>query len=121
MLDSQPGSLGGALRKLLDNGFGALQNRAELAAVEFKEEKDHAIEIFIWLTAALFFATITVVVLSATLILIFPDELRVYAAAGLTIIYLVGALWAFSGLKSRLKNRNIPFSATIDELKKDRE
>ena len=123
MFDSEPASPGllSSLRRLLDTGLAALQNRAELLAVEFKEEKDHAIELVLWVMAVLVFAIMTLVVLTATLILIFAQELRVYVAGVLTLLYLAGAIWAFLGLRTRLKNRSLPFSATVEEIKKDRE
>jgi len=110
-----------SLRKLLDTGLATVQNRAELLAVEFQEEKDHAIELILWLMALLCFALMTLLILSVTIILIFPADLRAYAAGGLALIYLSGAIWSFVQLRTRLKNRTIPFSATIEEIKKDRE
>jgi len=123
MDNAEPASPGffASVRKLLDTGLATLQNRVELLAVEFQEEKDHAVELLMWVVALLFFGILTVVVLTATIILIFPQELRVYAAGGLTLLYLLGAIWAFLGLRTRLKNRPIPFSASIEEIKKDRE
>ena len=41
-----------SLRKLLDTGLATVQNRAELLAVEFQEEKDHAIELIMWVMAS---------------------------------------------------------------------
>jgi len=123
MFDSQPASSGlfTSLRKLLDTGLATLQNRAELLSVEFKEEKDHAIELGIWLTMVLFFSIMALIVLTATIILLFPQDLRVYAAGAITLLYLIGAVWSFLGLRSRLKSRPLPFSATVEEIKKDRE
>jgi len=110
-----------SLRKLLDTGLATVQNRVELLAVEFKEEKDHAIELIIWVMALLCFALMTLLILSVTIILVFPEQLRAYAAGGLALIYLAGAVWSFLQLRTRLKNRPIPFSSTIEEIKKDRE
>ena len=122
MLNSEPApGLFHSLRKLFDTGLMAVQNRAELLAVEFQEEKENVIGLFLWLVAALFFLITTVLVLSATIILLFPEEFRFYAAGGLTILYLAGAVWSIAGLKKRLKNRALPFSATLEEIKKDRE
>jgi uncharacterized membrane protein YqjE len=123
MFDSQSASPGlfTSLRKLLDTGLAALQTRAELLSVEFKEEKDHAAEMLIWLMMVVFFAIMAALLLSATIIVLFPEGLRVYAAGGLTLIYFAGAIWSFAGLRTRLKNRPIPFSATVEEFKKDRE
>ena len=123
MVDSEPASPGlfSSLRKLLDTGLATLQNRAELLAVEFQEEKDNVIQLAMWVAALLFFSIMAVIVFTATIILIFPEELRVYVAGALTVLYLLGALWAFLGVRARLKHRAIPFSATVDEIKKDRE
>src|SRR4051812_6927516 len=102
MLDSEPASSGlfSSLRKLLDTGLAALQNRAELLSVEFKEEKDQAMELGLWLCLVLFFAIMTVLVLTATIVLLFPEERRVYVAGALTLLYLIGAIWSLLGLRA---------------------
>ena len=66
MHNSEPASPGllPSLRTLLDTGLTLLQNRAELLAVEFQEEKDNVIAVAIWVVAALFFAMMTVLVLT---------------------------------------------------------
>src|SRR5207247_4909156 len=107
MDNAEPASPGffASVRKLLDTGLATLQNRVELLAVEFQEEKDHTVELLLWVVALLFFAILTVVVLTATIILVFPRDLRVYAAGALSLLYLLGAVWSFYGLRSRLKGR----------------
>ena len=89
--------------------------------MEFKEEKDHALELMTWLMMLLFFGIMAVLVLSATIILLFREDLRVYAAIGLALLYLAGAIWSLMGLRKRLKERPMPFSATVEEIRKDRE
>jgi len=123
MFNSEPASPGllTSVRKLLDTGLATVQNRAELAAVEFKEEKDHAMELMLWATVVFFFAIMASLVLTATIIFAFPENQRVYVAGVFTLVYLAGGVWAFLGLKTRLKNQPVPFSATVDEIKKDRE
>ena len=108
-------------RRLLDYALGAFYNRVELLAVEFKEEKTNVVELFICVAATLFFAMMTVIVLTATVILLFREEWRIYAAGGFCLIYLIGAIWSFLRLKSRLRQSGLPFSESINELKKDRE
>src|ERR1041384_5966601 len=108
-------------RRLLDHAMGAVHNRVELLAVEFKEEKTNVVELLLCVAAALFFAMMTVIVLTATVILLFPQENRVYAAGGFCLIYLIGAIWSILRLKSRLKQNGTPFAESINELKKDRE
>ena len=108
-------------RRLLDNALGAFYNRVELLAVEFKEEKTNVVELFICVAATLFFAMMTVIVLTATVILLFREEWRIYAAGGFCLVYFIGAICSFLWLKSRLKQGGLPFSESINELKKDRE
>jgi len=121
MPDSEPAGLFGSARNLIDTGLAAVQNRAELLSVEFKEEKDHILEVGFWLTFALFFGIMTVLVLTATVILLFSEEYRIYAAGAFCIVYLAGTIWAILGLRKRLQSRPVPFAATVEELKKDRE
>src|SRR6185503_4829878 len=101
--DSHTPGLFHSLRKLLDTGLAAIHNRAELFAVELQEEKTHVIEILLWVSALLFLTMMTVIVLTATVILLFPEEVRVYVAGGFCLLYLGGAVWTFLGLKARLK------------------
>src|SRR5437588_11365990 len=105
MLDSEPASALGlltSLRKLLDTGLASLQNRAELLVVEFHEEKDHAVELLLWVIAVLFFASMTGLAFTATIILLFPEgKPRALVAGGLSILYLIGGLWASLGLRAR--------------------
>jgi len=120
-LEDHPPGLFDSGRRLLDHALGAFSNRVELLAVEFKEEKTNVVELFICIAAALFFAMMTVIVLTATVILLFREEWRVYAAGGFCLIYLTGAIWSFLTLKSRLKQAGMPFAESINELKKDRQ
>jgi len=108
-------------RRLLDNALGAIYNRLELLIVEFGEEKANVVELLIYVAATLFFAVMTVIVFTAAVIILFPREYRVYAAGGFCLIYLAGAIWSFARLKARLNQAKIPFSESINELKKDRE
>jgi len=108
-------------RRLLDHALGAFSNRVELLAVEFKEEKTNVVDLLICISAALFFAMMTVIVLTATVVLLFPEDKRVYAGGGFCLLYLIGAIWSMLRLKARLKQNGVPFAESIDELKKDRE
>ena len=109
-----------SLRKAADTGLAALHTRAELFAVELQEEKSHLIGILIGVAATLFFAMAGVLVFTAMIIMFFPDDQRKWVALGFCVLYLVGAAVSFTRLKVSL-NRPLPFSETINELKKDRE
>ncbi len=109
------------LRKVMRTGWDTIQNRGELFLVELQEEKNNAIELFIWAGAVCFLAVMFLVVLTATIILIFPDDLRVYAAGGFCVLYLAGAILALLNLKALVRTAALPFSETVAEVRKDRE
>lgn len=109
------------LRKAAKTTFGALHNRGELFLVELQEEKNKIIELFIWVGAVVFCALMFMVVLTATIILIVPEESRVYAAGGFAAFYLIAAVLGLLNLKALVKSAALPFSSTIDEVRKDRE
>src|SRR2546421_9601181 len=88
-------------RRLLDHAFGAFSNRVELFAVEFKEEKTNVVELFICVAATLFFAMMTVIVLTATVILLFREEWRIFAAGGFLLGFFIGAIFLFLCVKMR--------------------
>ncbi len=66
--------------------FGAtivalIYTRIELIATEFEEELQRGVVIFLWMMLALFFGTLSVLMLAVTLLVIFWDEHRVLVAA----------------------------------------
>jgi uncharacterized membrane protein YqjE len=106
------------IRKLSATGLGALQNRAELLAVEWQEERSRLAELLVWTVGLLFLGIMGAILLTAILIFLFPAELRLYAAAGFALLYLAGAAVAWFNLRSLLRQE--PFSETIGQVKKDR-
>ena len=104
---------------MLTTALAALQNRGELFLLELEEEKTNLIELFIWalivgLMGLMFLASLTVFV-----IVLFPEELRLYAVGGFCLLYLAGTILALLNLRSLLKKSPPPFSGTIGEIKKD--
>jgi uncharacterized membrane protein YqjE len=55
--------------------------------------------------------------LTATIILLFPAELRIYAFAGFAVLYFIGAVVAFFNVKALLKHE--PFAESISQVRKD--
>jgi len=123
MADGDPKTPGlpGLLRKLLLTGLAALQNRGELFQAEMEEEKNRTLELFVWVAAVCFLAFMFLAVLTAAVIFLFPDNLRVYAAGGFALLYLLGAVLALLNLKALIRSAGSPFVGTMSELKKDRE
>jgi uncharacterized membrane protein YqjE len=105
-------------RRMAQTALGAVRNRAELLALEWQEEKAHLAELIFATALLCCFGVLVLMLLTATLILLFPDHLRVYAAAGFTLLYLGGAVTA--GLKIRSMIKHQPFVESLAQLEKDR-
>jgi uncharacterized membrane protein YqjE len=118
--DPEPAGLFDSLGRLASAGLALVNNRAELLSVELQEEKIRLLEVLLWMAVFLFFGIVFVLVLTATIIMIFPSSLRIYVAGGFSFLYLVGAIWAWVQFRSRMAS-SLPLAQTKNETKKDRE
>lgn len=101
--------------------MGAVQNRIELFALELREEKNQAVHVLIWVCAAVLCGLMALVAVTAAVILFVPEDKRAYAAGGFAVLYLALAVVAYLKARGRMKDETPPFSATIDEFRKDQE
>lgn len=104
--------------RLVRTAVGAAQNRAELFAVEWQQERVRLAEVMLTAVAVVFLGVLAVLLFSITIILLFSPELRIYVTAGFAVLYFIGAVIAFFSLRTQLKRE--PFADTIDQVKKDR-
>jgi uncharacterized membrane protein YqjE len=111
--------LGRLVQRLAVTGLGALHNRAELLSVELEEEKGRLLEMVLAGVGLLFLVMMGLVMLTGTIVYLFPEGYRIYAFAGFTILYLGGAVGAFLKLKRVLKEK--PFAETLRQVQKDAE
>jgi uncharacterized membrane protein YqjE len=121
MIDSPvyaPGIFG-SVRRLADTSLAVVQNRLELIAVELGEEKTRLISVLVWGALLIFFAFMTIIALTATVVFLLWEH-AIYALAGFTALYLIGAVASMLIVKGKIKNPP-PFGETIAQLKKDRE
>ncbi len=107
------------VRKTLTTGLGALRNRGELFIVELQEEKVRLISLILRGIFGLFLGMMTALLLTGTIIFLVPPAYRLYAAAGFTVLYLIGTIWMVVSLKGLLTK--VPFSETAAQFSKDRE
>src|SRR5689334_22665189 len=105
------------IRKIGRTALGALQNRGELFAVEWQEAKIRTTEILFWTFATAILAMAGLLLLTATIILLFPADLRIYVFGGFTLLYFIGAVVAFFNVKALLKHE--PFAESISQVRKD--
>lgn len=117
-----PGSSGllGSLRGFADGLIGSVHDRVELFSVELQEEKHRLIQTFLWASAFVLLALLTLVFASVALIVMYWETARVAVATGITCAYLAAAIGVGLGFKRFLKRQPKPFEATRQELKEDR-
>ena len=98
--------------------LGALTNRGELLAVEWQQEKARLTQLLILAIGLMFLGMLGALLLTATIIFLFPEEARLYVAAGFTILYLGGAGFALFKVMKLVKQE--PFEESLKQLRKDR-
>jgi uncharacterized membrane protein YqjE len=106
------------VRRLVRTGVGAVQNRLELFAVEWQQERARLADAMLLGVAVVFLGILAVLLFTITIILLFPPELRIYATLGFAVLYLIVAAVALFCLRAQLKRE--PFADTIDQARKDR-
>lgn len=115
----EPPTLSRLTRRTAATLLGAVENRAELFAVEAEEEASRTMCLVVSGIAALFFGMMMVLLLTATIIFLVPEEDRLWAAVGFTVFYLAGTVGALLWLKNLLKR--VPFAESLRQIKKDAE
>ncbi len=107
----------GSFRRLGETALAIVQNRLELIAVEFREEKSRVIGLFVWGAALVFMGFQALTAIMLTLAVLYRDQ-ALYVFGGFAAFYLLGGITAFFLVRSKLKSP--PFGETIAQLKKDR-
>jgi len=105
--------------------FGAavlgLHGHVELLGVELQEQKTRTVQMLLMAGLALVFALLLLVALSVLVLIIFWDSYRLQAAIGLCLFYIGGSLFCAWRLHMLVSDESSPFSATLEELARDRE
>ena len=109
-----------SLRTLGDGLMASVQDRLELFSVELQEEKFRLIQIFFWISAALFTGMMTVMFASLTLVYLFWDSARLAVLGGLTLLYGGSLVAIVLTLRRFLARQPKPFAATLEEIGEDR-
>jgi len=111
--------VGRLVQRITSTTVGALHNRLELLLVELQEEKGRLIEAVVVGVGLLFAVLLFLVTLTATVIFLFPEDYRIYALGGFTVLYLAGLIAGALVLKGIFKHK--PFAESIRQVKKDAE
>ena len=108
-----------AVGRLLNTALAGVENRIELFLVELREERFRVCDVLLLGCAGAVLGFMALLTVTVTLVVIFWDSARVQVLVALSAGYslaTIGVLWR---LKVRLRTWS-SFSATLDELKKDR-
>lgn len=110
-----------SLRRLGAAFLGLLHGHVELLGIELQEQKARTVQILLLAGLALVFALLLLIGLSTLVLLLFWDSYRLEAAIGICLFYIAGSLLSAWRLYQLLSDESSPFSATLDELARDRE
>lgn len=113
-----PGILS-SLRRLLQTVVAIAGNRAELFAVEVREESARWITALLLVAALVALGTLTLALITLTIVVLCWPDHQMAALVGLSTVYLVATVIVAARLRWCLHHWPT-LSATIAELKKDR-
>lgn len=117
--DYQVPTFGKLARRTMATVVGALQNRAELFALEFEEENARLLKLVLFGVGGVFLAMMTILLVTGMVIFLVPEPQRVWAALGFAVFYLVGTIASVLTVKKLLKQA--PFAESMNQIKKDSE
>src|SRR5688572_26808089 len=115
-METESAGLLGSVRSLVDNLLGSVHDRIELISVELQEEKQRLIQIFVWISVAVFTGMMALAFASFTLVFLFWESARLVALSGLTLLYTGAAVAAVLMLRKQITGQPKPFAATLQEL-----
>jgi uncharacterized membrane protein YqjE len=121
-MDETPHAEGGilaTLTRMLKTLRDVAENRVELLLVEWKEERLRLLNVLLLAAAGMLCALMTLVMVTLTVVVVFWDTHRVLVLVLVTAAYAGAAAATFGALRSRLRKWQA-FSATLDQIKKDR-
>jgi uncharacterized membrane protein YqjE len=110
--------LGAILGRIGSTALRAVNTRVELLTIEWQEERLRLRDMLVWGVAFLFLVLMAALLITATIIFLFPPEYRVAVTGVIGLLYLAGAIVAWSRLRGGMKRE--PFADSIEQVKKDR-
>lgn len=116
-----PPSRGSSPRRFAGALLGLLQGHIALFAEELKEQQSHTLSLLVLTSLSLLFGLLLLIGLSAALLIAFWDSHRLLVINALCVFYAVAMLSSLITLLLRVRNAPAPFSASLEELARDRE
>jgi uncharacterized membrane protein YqjE len=111
----------GPLRRIVSSAFAIFETRLELLGIELQEEKERLIGVLFLGLAAMMLTMMALITLTVLIAIFFWDTYRWQSLAGITLAYVLVAV--FCGLRARSGLRDAPnmFDETLSEFRKDRD
>ena len=116
-----PPDHGASPRRLGASLLGLLQGHVALFAEELSEQRAQALQVTLLAGLCLVFSLLVLIAASAVLLILFWDSYRLEAGLALCALYGLGLLLCVWRLKDSLRHAPPPFSASLEELARDRE
>jgi len=124
MDDSQtaaPPSRGPSPRRLAGALLGLVHGHVALFSEEIREQQARTVALLILTVLCVLFGLLLIVGLSAALLILFWDSYRFWVISLLCLFYALGLLGCAASLVQRMRTAPAPFSASLEELARDRE
>lgn len=112
---------GPSSRRLGAAVLGLLHGHVELFGIELQEQKTRSLGLLLLAGLALVFTLLLLGALSVLVLILLWDSYRLAGIIGLCVFHGLAALFCGVRLKSLISDETSPFSATLEELAKDRE
>jgi uncharacterized membrane protein YqjE len=110
-----------SLTSFADTLVAIAHTRLELLSTDFEEERLHVFALLAAMLAALFLIGVGLVLATILCVVLFWDSYRVPVLASFAGFYLIAGLAAGGYVLYRTRTKPSPFSASLSELKKDRQ
>lgn len=108
-------------RRLSASLLGLLHSHVELFGIELQEQKVNSLHLLLFGGLTLIFAMLLLIGFSALLLVMFWDNWRLEVLSGLCLFYLLATAYCGVRLRAAVDDEESPFSATLEELARDRE
>lgn len=115
-----PAGLFGSLQRLLATLLDIAQVRLDLLTAEFEREKLRVFDGVLWVTVALLFIGLGLLLLAALLVSVAPEHLRPLVLGLLALCSLGFGAWLVLQARRRLTSPEGALPATRAELQRDR-
>ncbi len=117
----EPHALSASLRRLGSTLFATLHTRVELLALEYQRERMGIMRLMVLGLAALFFLALGAITATIFVIVLFWDSQRLVVIGFLTLLYFAIGAGIVAFTKREAERLNRPFSASLEELRRDGE